>query len=141
MLYLSIYSQFINLSPESIALIQTMLTTIEIKDAEDSSHSPFTNLDTVYKNKEGGRTIYKAMTNDEDHRVVAIKQIDIKLEEVYSGPSSTASTLSVTDTKGINSFLECCQEAVLQHDVFSHPNVLAIKDRWMQTDISWSMFI
>lgn len=150
-------------NPES--LVCHMLTTIDIKDGTQVSRLNISDVETVHENS--GRTIYFAEMDDK-HGVrcqVAIKKIDLQLSGQYSNSyssyttsssdssastaapnlssdssASTASpSLSTGDIEKIDIFIECCQEAVLQHDVFDHPNVLSIKNRWIQTDISWGM--
>lgn len=116
-----------------------MLKTITINQDTEASYlyAQFDILQRVYPplNKpEGTRIVFKARRkNSPMEGLFAIKQIKIQLQEKYSGSMSTASTLSISDTRGIGSFFQHCQEAVLQHDVFDHPSILKVTDRWIST--------
>ena len=61
---------------------------------------------------------------------LVVKRVDIKLEENYSDES--VSHTSNTDRKNILHFVQCCQEAVLQSDILSHPNIVQVYDKWIQ---------
>ena len=80
------------------------------------------------------------------NKLFAMKEIQIKYTESYSDESisqsseqedihsskSTTKTLATSDQENILEFVQCCQEAVLQSEVFKHPNIVAVHDKWIQ---------
>lgn len=91
----------------------------------------------VVINKGGYGCVYKARAiaehtkpNEDEHpsRERAVKVIDLKFENDYK----IATTTTKKDRGRLKNFLQCCQEAILQEEVFDHPHVVKIYDKWIQ---------
>ena len=94
------------------------------KDYFDNSY-PFIEREVIYS--QDSSKVYKVRQSK------AIKRIDMNLEQDYT--DRRISVLSRKDTVGIGCFLQTCQEAVLQYDVFSgDDNVAQVFDRWIQAN-------
>ena len=80
------------------------------------------------------------------NKLFAMKEMTITHSESYSGEStsqnsnkcsiseskSVTTSIAISDQKNILEFVQCCQEAVLQSEVFQHPNIVAVHDKWIQ---------
>lgn len=73
--------------------------------------------------------VYKAAVKGTD-KWLAVKEIVIRYEVNYSDESM--SFTSVSDADNIIHFLQNCQEAILQSEKFTHPNIVRVHDKWIQ---------
>lgn len=65
----------------------------------------------------------------ESGQVRARKLVQLGFQYNYDNQSYTR--FSQSDTNAFCNFIECCQEAVLQADIFSHENIVRCNDYWI----------
>lgn len=86
----------------------------------------FREREEIYNQRDSSK-VYKVSQSQ------AIKRIDMNLEQDYT--DKRISDLSQNDTVGIGCFLQTCQEAVLQYDLFrGDDNIAQVHDRWIQAN-------
>ena len=122
-----LWLQSVQLSDTAMRMISEMLSGQNMfRDDYFDNIYPCIEREEIYSQRDSSK-VYKVSQSQ------AIKRIDMNLEQDYTDRS--ISDLSRNDTVGIGCFLQTCQEAVLQYDLFKgHDNIAQVHDRWIQAN-------
>ena len=96
-------------------------------DAYFGENYRVTDLDTPARKGRLGKVIKCTSILDDEER--ARKLVELNLENDYEDDSQR--TASLSDTYSLCNFIDCCHEAVLQAEVFDHPNIVDCIDYWI----------
>jgi len=103
-----------------------------LNKAEETNYfsDNFEKLDFIDEGGFGKVYRVRQKTNSRKDEKLAVKHIDLS-EEVTSDGGSKFST-NTSDTQGFNHLILCCQEAILQSDIFQNQTILPVLRKWIQ---------